>query len=72
MRTVGTCSQCGGPVTVPSVWGGLEPPIPTCRRCGAQASTAYGPIIHTERPKQQPNTWSGPYSIDSTQVEAYF
>lgn len=43
--TIGTCSICGGPVQVPSVWMGLTPPVPTCSRCGARATESYGPII---------------------------
>lgn len=43
--TVGTCSLCGGRVAVPTVWGSLLPPIPTCTRCGATAAQNYGPTI---------------------------
>lgn len=46
-RTIGTCSLCGGPVTVPSVWMGVVPPTPTCSSCGA---TAHGPVIEMARP----------------------
>ncbi len=42
---IGTCSICGGPVMVPAVWYGIEPPIPTCRNCGAVREQTYGPII---------------------------
>jgi hypothetical protein len=24
---LGTCSLCGGPVTVPRIWGGVTPPV---------------------------------------------
>lgn len=55
--TVGTCSLCGGPVTVPTIWHGVIPPTPTCQQCGAHAAT-HGPII-----PMQPNgvrmTYSG-------------
>lgn len=47
---IGTCSLCGGPVTVPSVWMGLIPPTPTCSSCGATKKAAYGPVIHMEKP----------------------
>ena len=47
---VGTCSICGGRVTVPSVWHGVIPPIPTCESCGAMAAQ-HGPIIQMQPPK---------------------
>lgn len=43
----GTCSICGGQVTVPSVWHGVYPPNPTCRGCGAIARSS-GPVIDME------------------------
>lgn len=47
-RTIGTCSQCGGPVVIPGVWLGVIPPVPQCRNCGATAKPAYGKVIETE------------------------
>lgn len=44
-QTIGTCSICGGAVTVPSVWLGILPPTPTCSRCGAHAAQNFGPVI---------------------------
>lgn len=44
MRIIGTCSICGGRVTVPEIWGGIYPPTPTCASCGAEAAS-HGPII---------------------------
>lgn len=41
---VGTCSICGGRVTIPDVWGAIIPPTPTCESCGAVAAQ-NGPII---------------------------
>ena len=41
---IGTCSICGGAVTVPDAWGGIIPPTPTCQSCGA-AAAQHGPII---------------------------
>lgn len=49
-HTVGTCSVCGGAVTVPSVWAGIIPPTPTCSSCGAVAAQ-HGPIIPMLRPQ---------------------
>lgn len=43
-RTIGTCSICGGAVTVPGVWWGICPPTPTCTGCGAVAAS-HGPVI---------------------------
>jgi hypothetical protein len=42
--TIGTCSLCGGPVQVPSVWMGVVPPTPACASCGATAAQ-HGPVI---------------------------
>ena len=32
---IGSCSLCGGPVTVPTVWHCILPPVATCAKCGA-------------------------------------
>lgn len=53
---VGTCSICGGPVSVPSVWYGVTPPVPTCEHCGAVRQDSYGPVIPM---KPAPRTWTG-------------
>lgn len=42
---IGTCSICGGAVTVPQVWHGIIPPTPRCSSCGAVPATTYGPVI---------------------------
>ena len=42
---LGTCSLCGGPVSVPAVWHGVIPPTPTCERCGAVKADTYGEVI---------------------------
>lgn len=34
-KIVGTCGKCGGIVTVPTIWHGIYPPVPTCNSCGA-------------------------------------
>lgn len=45
-RTIGTCSRCGGLVTVPTVWNGVIPPTPTCAYCGAVAASSWvGPTL---------------------------
>lgn len=43
--TIGTCSICGGPVTVPYVWHGVTPPTKQCEQCGAVPVDTYGPVI---------------------------
>lgn len=48
VRVVGTCSLCHGPVQVPLIWHGVYPPVPTCRRCGAQPKPEHGPIIEMQ------------------------
>lgn len=61
MATVGTCSQCGGPVQVPDAWGGVIPPVPTCAHCGARRANAYGPVIPmAPRPRGQGDTTPTP------------
>ena len=46
-RVIGTCSQCGGKVVIPDVWGGIIPPTPTCQHCHA---TLEQPVITTTQP----------------------
>lgn len=43
--TLGSCSLCGGPVSVALVWHGVIPPTPKCERCGAVKADSYGPVI---------------------------
>jgi hypothetical protein len=43
--TMGTCSICGGRVSVPAVWWSVIPPTPTCELCGAIPLEAHGPVI---------------------------
>ena len=42
---IGTCGNCGGPVEVPKAWLGIDPPVPTCRSCGATLARLYGPVL---------------------------
>lgn len=48
---IGSCSLCGGEVTVPTYWMSVEPAIPTCRACGATAAPR-GPVIKMARPSE--------------------
>jgi len=43
--TIGTCSICGGRVSVPTIWHGIIPPVPQCESCGATQRSPHGPII---------------------------
>lgn len=46
-KILGSCSQCGGDVTVPESYMSVVPPVPTCKSCGA---TVKRPVIETENP----------------------
>lgn len=50
MPTIGTCSNCQGPVQTPELWSGDLPPVPTCTSCGATAQNPYGPLIPMSAP----------------------
>ena len=44
---LGTCSLCGGPVTIPRTFHSVSAPVPTCKRCGA-TKRGHGPVIDME------------------------
>lgn len=48
-KVIGTCSNCGGRVTVPEIWHGINPPVPQCESCLATAK-APGPTIPMNPP----------------------
>lgn len=50
-RTIGTCSLCGGAVTVPDPWMGVTPPTPQCSRCHAVPVESHGPVIPMHKPR---------------------
>jgi len=52
VRVMGTCSKCGGMVTIPTIWHGIYPPTPSCRGCGATPKNAHGPVIQMGEPKR--------------------
>lgn len=57
--TVGTCGNCGGPVTMPGVWHCILPPQKTCSVCGAIAAE-YGSVIPMQTAPTTgriPNVW---------------
>lgn len=48
-KVIGKCSQCGGPVSIPTVWHSVDRPVPQCEWCGAVASETEGlPVIPTK------------------------
>lgn len=51
---IGTCSICGGAVTVPTVWAGVVPPVPSCTACGATKKQSYGPVIEMDPARPRP------------------
>lgn len=51
-KVIGTCSNCGGRVTIPDVWYGVVPPAPTCDGCGATKAQSFGPVIQMDPPRQ--------------------
>lgn len=47
---IGTCSLCGGAVTLPACWMDLAvPPVPTCTTCGATKKQPHGLVIEMEK-----------------------
>jgi len=57
-KIIGTCSECGGAVTLPRTWMGMTPPNPTCRDCGA-VRVDHGPVIQMKPRGEQPTPRRG-------------
>lgn len=56
-RIHGTCGHCGGAVTTPSLWMGINPPTPTCEVCGRVPVEAHGPVLPmADKPKYSKDT----------------
>lgn len=54
MKTIGTCSICGGPVQIPSAWSHATlPPPQKCAKCGAKPREPYGRTIPMEPAEQE-------------------
>lgn len=54
-RVVGKCGDCGGPVTTPIHWWGVERAVPACEHCGAAIDeTAALPVLPMRRDPSQP------------------
>lgn len=56
---IGSCSICGGSVTIHEMWGATIPDIPRCEDCGAVKADPPGPTIPM-RPTQGPGLWIAP------------
>ena len=50
---MGTCSLCGGRVSIPRVFMGIITRVPTCESCHATAGASHGPVIPMT-PAQKP------------------
>lgn len=52
---LGSCSICGGDVTMPNAWYSTKPPVPTCASCGAKAKPSL-PVIEMQpgKPAKMP------------------
>lgn len=44
-QIIGTCSLCGGAVTLPMM---STHPVASCARCGAKPKTPYGPTVEMD------------------------
>lgn len=64
VTVVGTCSICGGAVTVPSVWDAVIPPPKTCSECGAEAAE-HGPVLKM-RPRRRYGQAGGAYTTNTS------
>lgn len=58
-KPIGTCSQCGGVVSIPTVWYGVTRPVPSCESCGATAAgwpnLPMIPTIPVPKPRVRPS-----------------
>lgn len=62
---VGSCSLCGGPVTVPSAWLSVTPPTPSCASCGA-IRAGFGRVIDMQpSPRTRISTATTGFDLDS-------
>lgn len=40
LKPVGKCGSCGGVVSIPVIWHGVNRPAQTCELCGMEADTS--------------------------------
>lgn len=65
-QIVGTCSLCGGPVTVLTTSWSVVAPTPVCSRCGATKKEDFGPVIEMEPKKYTVSSWPSTNTIPCT------
>lgn len=58
---IGNCGLCGGPVTVPLVWYGINRPPATCKNCGATVKEDYGPRLPMNPAPKYPSIPTYPF-----------
>lgn len=58
-QTCGKCGNCGGRVTVDTIYWPTVPPKPQCERCYAYAAEDFGPTIPMESSpcREASNKW---------------
>lgn len=56
-RLLGTCSLCGGDVTVPATWHGVFPPTAECTKCGAIPANSKPTVEMVPNPGANRKTW---------------
>lgn len=52
-RVIGACSLCGGEVVVPTIWMGVTPPVPRCKKCDAVKAPQSLPVIPMKKQSKQ-------------------
>lgn len=57
-QTLGTCGNCGGAVTVDTIFFSVIPPKPRCESCGASPVECHGPVIPMQ-PAPKRFSWFG-------------
>ncbi len=61
---VGKCGECGGVVSEPSPWMGMNRPPAICEKCGAVADTPINLPTLPMKPKQVREwTWNAPPKV---------
>jgi hypothetical protein len=51
-QVIGTCGNCGGPVSYPNNWMGTGRPSARCENCKSEAENNWGPTLPM---KSKPN-----------------
>lgn len=70
-RVLGTCSLCGGAVTLPWRWmDRAVPPVPTCSKCGATKKQPHGPVIEMEKRLDTSSVSNSGVSVSHTLIAA--